>query len=292
MKNIACLILAVTSVITVISILLYKVFLKTDICKFPSKSPEEERKWLKKVKYDELYINSYDKMILHAYSVKQNSDKWVIICHGYDSEGQNMACYGEKFYEIGYNVLLPDQRGYGLSEGNKTTMGVKEEIDLQKWIDKLNFEYKPKEIVLFGVSMGAATVMLAAGNKLSSNVKAVIEDCGYTSVYEEFKYNLRKMFRLPGFPFLNVVDIITRIYDWSILKNGSCIKAVKYSRLPILFIHGSADDFVPFYMHDELYNEAKCKKQKLVVYGASHAESYSKDPELYWKTISEFIKEL
>jgi len=293
MKKVVCLILTIVSAITAIGVILYKVFLKTNICKFPSKNSDEERKWLKTITFKEHYINSYDKIILHAYSIKQKSDKWVIICHGYDSEAQNMACYGEKFYEIGYNVLIPDQRGYGLSEGNKTTMGVKEQYDILKWIDKLNSDYNPAEIVLFGVSMGAATVMLTTGNKLPSNVTAIIEDCGYTSVYDEFRYNLKRMFHLSGFPFLNIIDGITRFLDgWSIIRNGSCINAVKRSQIPILFIHGSNDDFVPFYMHEKLFNAAKCKKQKLVVYGAAHAESAFKEPELYWNTISEYLKKL
>lgn len=292
MKKIIGLILIITSAITTVGIILYKVFLKTNICKFPSKVPKEEKRWLKNNTFAEHYINSYDKVYLHAYTVKQDSDKWVIICHGYDSEGKNMACYAKRFYEIGYNVLLLDQRGYGLSKGNKTTMGVKEQIDVRTWIDTINDKYKPKEIVLFGVSMGAATVMLASKNILPSNVTAIIEDCGYTTVYDEFSYNLKRMFHLPSIPFLNIVGLITRFIDGWNMKDGSCVEAVRNSQIPILFIHGSADDFVPFYMHEELFNAANCKKQKLVVYGAGHAESHIIDSELYWNTISEFLENL
>lgn len=290
MKKAAWFIGVIIAAVTAVSVILYKIFLKTDVCKFPSKNAIDERKWLKTITHKECYITSYDKLILHGYYVTQKSDNWVIICHGYDSEAQNMACYAEKFYEMGYNVLLPDQRGYGLSEGSKTTMGVKEQDDIRKWIDKLNTEFVPKKIVLFGVSMGAATVMLAAGNKLPRNVAAIIEDCGYTSVYDEFRYNLKRMFHLPSFPFLNIIDLITRFKDgWSLKNYGSCIKAVKKAEVKILFIHGSSDDFVPFYMHDELFYAAECEKEKIVIYGAKHAESHIVNPELYWNTILRFI---
>ena len=199
-----------------------------------------------------------------------------------------MARYAEKFYAIGYNVLLIDQRGFGLSEGNLTTMGFKEQYDILGWIDYI-ISNNANKIILFGVSMGAATVMLAAGHKLPNNVKCIIEDCGYTSVYDEFKYNLRRMFGLPSFPFLNIVDKITKLNGWSLINDVSCIKAVRKSNLPILFIHGSSDNFVPFYMHDELYEAAACEKDKLVIYGAGHAEAHLMDNKQYWTKIEMFI---
>lgn len=291
MKKVICVLFTVFALITAVSALLYKIFLRTDITKFPQKNAAEDQKWLKKVDYKDHYITSFDKTILHGYSVKNCSDSWVIIVHGYDSEGRNMACYAEHFYNMGYNVLIPDQRGYGLSEGNKTTMGFNEKKDILEWIDKLNFYCKPNKIILFGVSMGAATVMLASENKLPDNVLCAIEDCGYTSAYDEFKYNLKRMFHMPALPIINIVDLFTRLKDgWSLINDTSCIKAVRKSDIPILFIHGSADEFVPFYMHDELYNAARCTKDKLVIYGAAHAESYRINPDLYWAKIAEFLK--
>lgn len=290
MKKIIILLGVIITLITSVSAILCNVFLKTNKRKFPSKSPLDERKWLKTVPYKEHYITSYDKMILHGISVKNITNDWVIIVHGYDSEARNMACYAENFYKMGYSVFMPDQRGFGLSEGNDTSMGHKEQFDILRWVDYLN-KNEAENIILFGVSMGAATVMLASGNNLPANVKAVIEDCGYTSVFEEFRYNLKRMFKLPEFPFLYIADIITIIRNgWSLKKNASCKAAVSKSKIPILFIHGSADEFVPFYMQDELYECAECTKEKLVIYGAGHAESHLTDKELYWNKITEFIK--
>lgn len=185
---------------------------------------------------------------------------------------------------------MPDQRGFGLSEGRQTTMGQKEQYDILNWIRFLNRTEKPGQIILFGVSLGASTVLLTAGRSLPKNVTAVIEDCGYTSVYEEFKYNLKQLFRLPAFPFLPIVDSITRIKDgWSLRKDADCVRAVRRARIPILFIHGSADAFVPFYMQDELFEAATCPKEKLVIYGAGHAECMSVDPVLYWESVDRFL---
>ena len=290
MKKLIIFIGIIASLVSAVSLVLCNVFLKTDKKKFPSKTPYEERKWLKNIAYKKHYIVSCDNKFLHGISVKNITNNWVIIVHGYDSEARNMACYAEKFYNMGYSVFMPDQRGFGLSEGNYTTMGYMEQYDIMKWIDYLNSNGAEK-IVLFGVSMGAATVMLTAGNKLPSNVKAVIEDCGYTSVYDEFRYNLKRMFKLPEFPFLHVAKIITIIRNgWNMKKDASCIEAVKKSKIPILFIHGSADNFVPFYMQEELYENAECVKEKMVIYGAAHAESHVFDSTTYWNKIAEFIK--
>lgn len=138
--------------------------------------------------------------------------------------------------------------------------------------------------------MGAATVMMATGENVPSNVKIAIEDCGYTSVWDEFKIQLKSLFGLPSFPVLNAASIISNIKAGYTLKEGSSIEQIKKSKIPILFIHGSEDKFVPFNMLDELYNAATCQKDKLVVEGAAHAESDSVNPELYWNKIDEFIE--
>ncbi len=291
MKKILCFLALAGGFATAVSALFYKVFLYTDYKKFSSGNVAQKRKWLKNIDYEERYISARNGTILHGIAAKNSGSRWAVIMHGYDSEGKNMADCAEQFYARGFNVLLPDQRGYGLSEGRKTSMGEKEQYDLIEWIKRVIHDENASEVVLYGVSMGAATVMLTAGHKLPEQVIAVIEDCGYTSVYDEFKYNLKRMFHLPAFPILNIVDLLCRFRDgWSLKTGASCISAVKKSALPILFIHGSADEFVPFYMQDELYNAAACKKEKLVIYGAVHAQSAEIDPQLYWSTVFDFIE--
>ncbi len=291
MKGLVAAVSAVCGLIAALSAILYKIYLYTDLVKFPTQNTEKLRVWIKSAKSSDCYITARDGLYLHAAAVRNSGRRWAILMHGYDSEGKNLSEYAEHFHTLGYSVLLPDQRGFGCSEGKQTSMGQKEQYDVLDWIGYLNRNERPEQILLFGVSLGAATVLLASGRKLPKNVAAVIEDCGYTSVYEEFRHNMKQLFHLPAFPFLYIVDAITRVKDgWSLRRDADCVKAVRRSSVPTLFIHGSADTFVPFYMQDELFSAAACPKEKLVVYGAGHAECMSVDPALYWNTVDDFLR--
>ena len=200
-----------------------------------------------------------------------------------------MTKYAQKFYEKGYNVLLPDLRGHGKSEGDYIGMGWHDRYDIIDWANYLIKENTGNEIILYGVSMGAATVMMTAGEELPDNVKLAIEDCGYTSAWDILKYQLKEIYHLPVFPILYAANGSCKKNANYKLKEASAIKQVEKSNIPILFIHGDEDKFVPFEMLDKLYDAADCEKEKLVIEGAGHGESSTKDPELYWKTIDEFI---
>ncbi len=298
MKKILPAIIALAGIFSAIAAVLYRVFLYADMEKFPGKMEPEDEKWLKNCGKKNIYLTSSDGLFLHGYAIENTvkntaspAKKWVIAVHGYDGRSDYMAVYARKFTEKGYNVLLPDLRGFGLSEGKEITMGHREKDDIILWINKLIDDYSAEEIILFGISMGAATVMLASGEKLPDNVKCIIEDAGYSSVKEEFEHNIRRIIHIPPYPVLWFVDVISRLKKgWSVLKDADCIEAVKRNKLPILFIHGSCDDFVPFEMHDKLYNaSASEKKEKLIVYGARHIESVRIDEELYWNKIFSFI---
>ena len=295
MKKIIIVLSALLSVFSAIAVILYRIFLRTDIEKFPGRLEPDDEKWLNNSNKKDIYLTSNDGLFLHGILLQNDkikTDKWVIAVHGYDGRAYYMTGYGRKFLEMGFNVLMPDLRGFGLSEGKEISMGQLEKYDIICWINKLINEYNADEIVLFGISMGAATAMLTAGEKLPENVKCIIEDAGYSSVREEFEHNIKRIVHIPPYPTLWLIDIITRLRrKWSVLKDADCIKAVKRGRLPILFIHGSCDDFVPFEMHDKLYEASGSEiKEKLVVYGARHIESVVVDSELYWNKISEFLK--
>ena len=137
--------------------------------------------------------------------------------------------------------------------------------------------------------MGAATVSMTSGENLPSNVKAIIADCGYTSVWEQFSYQLNLLFSLPDFPVMNASSVVTKVKAGYTLKEASALKQVAKSKTPILFIHGDKDDFVPYSMMDELYNATSSEKEKLTVEGAGHAKASEVNPELYWSTIEKFI---
>lgn len=241
--------------------------------------------------YTDEYITSSDKLKLHSYKVtnQNNSNKWVIAVHGYTSEGINMSTYAKHYYDNGYNVLIPDLRAHGLSEGNYIGMGWDDRLDIISWINSILNENPNAEIILHGVSMGAATVLMTSGEEIPSNVKAIVADCGYTSVWDEFAYQLDDLFSLPEFPILNVSSMVAKIRAGYFLGEASSLKQVKNSKTPILYIHGDKDDFVPYYMMEELYNATSSEKEMLTIKGAEHAKASEVDPETYWNTVNNFI---
>lgn len=251
----------------------------------------QKENWLQE-NSKEVTIKSQDNLTLHGYELSQATatNKWVIVIHGYMSEGKRMINSAKHFYDRGYQVLVVDLRGHGKSEGDYIGMGWHDRLDILKWIEYLNQKQLDCQIVLYGVSMGAATVMMTTGEELSSNVKCAIEDCGYSSVWEEFAMQLEELFHLPTFPVLNAANLVSRIRAGYSFKEASSVEQLKKSKTPTLFIHGDQDTFVPYKMLDIVYEAAKCEKQKLVIEGAEHAESANVNEELYWKTIEKFIE--
>lgn len=254
---------------------------------------EADVNWLiKDSNYIDTYITSSDNLKLHAYEVKNENktDKWAIVVHGYTSEGKLLSSKAKHLYNMGYNVLVPDLRSHGTSEGNYIGMGWHDRLDIIDWINYIVKNNPNSEIALHGTSMGSATVLMVSGEKLPSNVKAIVADCGYTSVYDEFSYQLKQLFNLPAFPIMNFSDVVTHIRAGYCLNDASAINQVKKSTTPILYIHGDKDDFVPFYMMDELYNATNSEKEKLTIEGGEHANSDLVNPKLYWSTVNSFLE--
>ena len=254
---------------------------------------EADVNWLiKDSNYIDTYITSSDNLKLHAYEVKNENktDKWGIVVHGYTSEGKLLSSKAKHLYNMGYNVLVPDLRSHGTSEGNYIGMGWHDRLDIIDWINYIVKNNPNSEIALHGTSMGSATVLMVSGEKLPSNVKAIVADCGYTSVYDEFSYQLKQLFNLPAFPIMNFSDVVTHIRAGYCLNDASAINQVKKSTTPILYIHGDKDDFVPYYMMDELYNATNSEKEKLTIEGGEHANSDLVNPKLYWSTVNSFLE--
>ena len=250
----------------------------------------EYTRWLLKDSRDVSLISD-DGLELHAYRVDGSvPHRYAVLCHGYQNNATGMASYGKHLFDLGYTVLLPDARGHGESEGDYIGMGWPERRDVVRWCQQLIAEDPEAEIVLYGVSMGAATVMMASGEAdLPVQVRCVIEDCGYTSVWDEFSGQLKELFGLPPFPVLNAADLVCRIRAGYSITEASALRQVERSVTPTLFIHGEEDTFVPFWMLEELYQAASCEKEKLVVPGAAHAESAAVAPELYWPAVDAFL---
>ena len=256
------------------------------------KDNAEGEKWLGDFAI-EIDIISQDNLKLHGYQVYnpiKKSDIWVILAHGYMGSSFEMVKYAKKFIELGYNTLLVDLRAHGKSEGKYIGMGWKDRNDILSWINKLCF-YNPQcKIILYGTSMGAATMMMTSGEKLPSNVKMCIEDCGYSSVKKQFRMMLNTLKPFIANYLMSAANVISKMKVGYGFEEASCLKQIKNAKIPILFIHGDKDKFVPFEMLDELYETANNPKEKLVISDAGHVESSKINPDLYWSTINKFIK--
>ena len=252
----------------------------------------DAQKWLEeKSNYSGKYIESYDKLQLHSYVVTQNSNKWAIVVHGYGGSGKLMSDKSKYFYDMGYNVLIPDLRGHGKSEGDYIGMGWKDRLDIISWINFIIKENPNAEIVLHGTSMGAATVLMTSGENLPSNVKAIVADCAYTSAWDEFSYQLETYLKVPSSYILNVTNMVTKLKAGYSLKEASALESVKKATVPILYIHGDKDKFVPYSMMDKLYDATISPKEKLTIEGGEHANSDLVSPFLYWLTLEDFLNQ-
>ena len=236
---------------------------------------------------------SYDGLTLHSLLIENpgHTDKFVIICHGYTGHSDEMGFYAEKFYDRGYSCLLPSARGHDKSEGKYMTMGWPERKDICGWIYYLNRRYDNPEIILYGVSMGAAAVMMTAGEPLPSNVKCGIEDCGYSSIKEEFAYVLKNMLKIPVQPLLFCGCVVAFFHTGiNFRKDGITTRQLEKSALPMLFIHGTEDKFVPPYMLDKCYAAHRGPKEFLMVEGARHASAAFTGGDKYWDKVFNFTE--
>ncbi|MEK4510750.1 MULTISPECIES: alpha/beta hydrolase [Paenibacillus] len=254
---------------------------------------EDTSAWWTEQAFEDWSITSGDGLQLHAYylEAKQPTDRTVILAHGYSGLPEQMSGYTKMYRDVlGYNVLLPDARGHGKSEGNYIGFGWPERKDYVKWINKvIEHTGNDSQIVLHGVSMGGATVMMTSGENLPPNVKAIVEDCGYTSVTDELSYQLKRMYHLPSFPIVQLTSLLTKIRAGYTFNEASALDQIKKSKTPILFIHGDSDLFVPSEMVYTLYENGPTDKKLFVVPGAGHGKARRVDPVGYDREVTQFI---
>ena len=252
---------------------------------------ELAKKWAENISNKKVEVKAKDGITLRGteYLVDEQTNKWAIILHGYRSTPNSVTSIGMHFSEKGYNVLIPSMRACSESDGEYIGMGWLDKDDLQGWINLIIEQNENAEIILHGSSMGAATVLMASGDDLPTNVKVIIADSSYTSVWDIFASEAKARFNLPTFPILNMFEIVANVRANYDIKEASALEQVKNSKTPILFIHGDADDFVPEYMCEKLYEAANCTKDKLIIHDAGHTDSKYKELETYYNKIFEFI---
>lgn len=257
---------------------------------------EANMNWLESYGYERHAIVSDDGHKLKGYllKAKEPSDVYAFCCHGYRSAGRDEFCAIARYYiEKGFNVFLVDHVASGESEGKFVTFGHTEHKDGIKWLYYLKEAFgEDIQIILHGISMGAATVMLMSGNEnLPDNVKMTVTDCGYTSAWDEFEYKLKDM-GVPEQPLLDAVNKVNKLKAGFDFKDTSALESVKNACKPMLFIHGGADTFVPTYMVSLLFDAcASERKDLLIVDGADHAQSYLVDTAAYRAKLDEFVDE-
>ncbi|MBR5515273.1 MAG: alpha/beta hydrolase [Clostridia bacterium] len=250
---------------------------------------------LKNAEYENVYIKSVDNLKLRAkYYHNINGAPVAIMVHGYRSSSSHDSGGAYRmFTERGYNVLIPDQRTHGESEGHTITFGVKERYDIARWVEYTANRFgKDTPIVLMGVSMGAATVMMCSDLELQGNVKGIIADCGYTSPKDIISRVMKENMKLPPSIFYPLVKVSAQFFGGFDPDKASPITSVKDSRYPILFIHGDADSFVPYYMSEKLFEQCTSKKMFLGVKGADHGISFIIGEKEYLEAVDRFLSEI
>ena len=228
---------------------------------------------------------------INAMLYKQDCEnsKYAIVVHGYRSSVKAVSYIARRYYENGYNVLIPYMRAHHGSDYDYCTMGWYERFDIIDWINYVDSTAVDAKILLHGVSMGAATVMMTTGESLPSCLKCAVEDCGYTSVYDAYSYKIPKMMKLPAFPAIDIFRNAIKKRVGFDIKEASALNQVRKSCTPTLFLHGESDTVVPVSMAYELYENARCEKDILIFPRADHAMSPLNNPEKYWGKVFEFI---
>ena len=237
----------------------------------------------------EISIKSFDNLSLHAHDLNFNYHDYVILVHGYRGNSLELSRVAQIFKNMHYNILLPDLRGHGSSDGKYIGMGYHDHYDLLGWIKYINKNYPEAQIILYGISMGASTVLMTAGEN-PRNLKLTIADAGYESIWDEFKYQLRGLFHLPIFPFLYLTSFITKLKCHYSFHDGRTIDYVAKAKQPILYIHGENDAFILVDNAKDMYKATNAPKELLTVPKAQHVASEAVDSKKYWETITNFIK--
>ena len=259
---------------------------------------QEGREYIYSLNPEDLYINSFDNLKLHALFINNNTNKTIICVHGYKAKDglYDFGMSASFLNSLGYNLLFVDNRAHGLSQGKYIGFGILDSIDVNSWVDYLVTNMKQETIILYGMSMGAATVLNTDSSPdsspCSSPVKAIIADCGFASGYDEVVYQIKKMYHLPSFPLVPISNILLKLLAHYSLKEKEAYRSIKNYKNNLLIIHGGKDRFVPTSDAYKIFDNATCHKKILIVPGASHAKSYLKDTELYEQTIKEFLDEI
>ncbi len=255
---------------------------------------ERNRKWLEEYGYERHYIISDRGEKLTGYLIKteKKSNLFAFCAHGYRYNARDEFChFAELYLSEGINVFCPDHVASGESEGTHCSFGYYESDDCIKWLHYLIDTFgEDIKITLHGVSMGAATVMMMSGREdLPDNVKMAVSDCGYSSAIDEFTEKLVN-YGVPAKPIITVINAVSKTRKGVDFYTIRPMDNVQNAKIPMLFIHGTEDNFVPSYMAEICFEMCGSEhKDLLLVEGAAHTHSYFVDKENYEKKVRDFL---
>ena len=255
---------------------------------------EQIVEWIKGIRalpHTDIEIQSFDGITLRGKFFEHKPGAPIeLMFHGYRGTSERDLCGGVyRCFSLGRSALLVDHRGSGNSDGTVITFGINESKDLERWVDYIIQNIDPNaKIILTGVSMGAATVMIAAAKELPPNVVGVLADCGYSSAKEIIKKVVREM-KLPADLLYPFIKLGARLYGKFDLDETSPIEAMKKSRVPVIFFHGDDDKFVPHDMSVQNYNACITQKKLVTMHGAGHGLCFPQEQEDYCQALKEFF---
>lgn len=261
----------------------------------------ELRPWIDSLRHEGLlkdtFITTADGQRQHALMARSAlaAGRTALLIHGYHDRLTSMLHIARIYnHELHYNILLPDLHGHGLSSGDDVQMGWKDRLDVLNWANIAQRAFSSQgdttRMVIHGISMGAATTMCVSGEQTPDFIRCFVEDCGYTSVWDEFSYELKQQFSLPPFPILHTTNVLCHLrYGWN-FREASPLEQVKKCQKPMLFIHGDNDDFVPTRMVYPLYAAKPQPKELWIASGSAHALSYNDHKAEYTLRVVRFAR--
>ena len=248
--------------------------------------------WLGKVEREKLNMESDDGKILVARQIvtDENTNKWVMLLHGFNGSMEDVYDVAMHYTGEGYNVLLPDLRACGESEGSLIGMGWLDRLDVINWADVILKDHPDAEIVIHGVDMGADAALMLSGEPLKSSIKAIVAEGAYTSAWEVVKTEYKTRHESwPTFPILNMVNPVLKIWAGYSLKEADATKQVKKATVPILLIQGGQDTYATEEMTAQLDKAIASSHEVLTIPGGTHGDCRYADPDTYYNKTFEFI---
>ena len=252
------------------------------------------RKWMEEVRalpYEEMTVESFDGLQLHGkYYECVPGNPIELMFHGYRGSAERDLCGGvQRAFALNHNVLLVDQRAGGKSQGHVISFGINESQDCLTWVDFARKRFGSEvRLILTGISMGASTVLIAAGEPLPHNVIGVLADCGFSSARKIIRKVIRQMGLPDGvaYPFVRLGALLFGGFD---PDQRSAIRAMQNCKVPVIFFHGETDDYVPCEMSRELFAACPTRKMLVTMPHAGHGLCYPEDPAGYLSAMREFF---